>query len=87
MRLDPAQQAIAAAAPLRGPPLDRSDGRQRVRRALPGAGRRQAGATVEESTANVREAVELFLECTDSAELARRDYGEVFVTRFDATVW
>ena len=44
------------------------------------------GATVEEATANLREAVELFLECADPAEVARRAHSEVFVTRFEATV-
>ena len=44
------------------------------------------GASVEEATANLREAVELFLECADPSEVARRTRGEVFVTRFEATV-
>ncbi len=30
------------------------------------------GATVEEATANLREAVELFLECADPKEVKRR---------------
>jgi len=42
------------------------------------------GTTVEEATANLKEAVELFLECADPAEIAARGYGEVFVTRFEA---
>lgn len=42
------------------------------------------GATVEEATANLREAVELFLECADPQEIAEREHGEVFVTRFEA---
>jgi predicted RNase H-like HicB family nuclease len=44
------------------------------------------GATVEEATAHLREAVELFLETADPAEIARRENTEVFVTRFEATV-
>jgi len=44
------------------------------------------GATVEEATANLREAVELFLECADPEEVARRVHTDVFVTRFEATV-
>jgi predicted RNase H-like HicB family nuclease len=44
------------------------------------------GATVEEATANLREAVELFLETADPAEIKRREHTEVFVTRFEATV-
>lgn len=43
------------------------------------------GATVEEATVNLREAVELFLECADREELARRVHSDVFVTRFDVT--
>jgi predicted RNase H-like HicB family nuclease len=42
------------------------------------------GTTVEEATSNLREAVELFLECTDPQELKRRLRTEVFVTRIEA---
>ncbi len=42
------------------------------------------GSTVEEAMANLREAVELFLECADPSEIDRRTSPEVFVTRFDA---
>lgn len=42
------------------------------------------GATVEEATANLKEAVELFLETADPQEIKRRLHSEVFVTRFDA---
>ena len=42
------------------------------------------GATVEEATANLKEAVELFLECADAEEIKRRLHTEVFVTRFEA---
>jgi predicted RNase H-like HicB family nuclease len=42
------------------------------------------GPTVEGATANLKEAVELFLECADPAEIKRRLHTEVFVTRFDA---
>ena len=41
------------------------------------------GATVEEATANLKEAVELFLEAADPQEIKRRLRGEVFITRFD----
>jgi predicted RNase H-like HicB family nuclease len=41
------------------------------------------GATVEEATANLREAVELFLETADPEEVAQRLRGEVYVTRFE----
>jgi predicted RNase H-like HicB family nuclease len=43
------------------------------------------GATVEEATANLKEAVELFLECADPQEIAQRLHTEVYVTRFDAS--
>ena len=39
------------------------------------------GATVEEATANLKEAVELFLECADPEEIGERD--EVHQSRFD----
>jgi predicted RNase H-like HicB family nuclease len=43
------------------------------------------GGTVEEATTNLKEAVELFLECADPAEINRRLHTDVFVTRFEAT--
>ena len=43
------------------------------------------GTTVEEAAANLKEAVELFLECADSKEIKRRLHTQVFVTRFEAT--
>ena len=42
------------------------------------------GGTVEEATGNLKEAVELFLECADPQEIEERQLGEVFVTRFEA---
>jgi predicted RNase H-like HicB family nuclease len=42
------------------------------------------GPTVEEALANLKEAVELFLECADPEEVRRRLHTEVFVTRFEA---
>ena len=36
------------------------------------------GTTVEEAAANLKEAVELFLECADSEEIKRRLHTEVF---------
>jgi predicted RNase H-like HicB family nuclease len=42
------------------------------------------GATVEEAASNLREAVELFLECADPEEIKRRLRTEVFVTRIEA---
>jgi len=43
------------------------------------------GATVEEATANLQEAVQLFLDCADPEEVRRRLRTEVFVTRIEAT--
>lgn len=42
------------------------------------------GPTVEEATANLKEAVEMFLESADPQEIKRRLHSEVFVTRFEA---
>ena len=42
------------------------------------------GASVEEAVANLKEAVELFLECADPAEVQQRLQTDVFVTRFEA---
>ena len=42
------------------------------------------GTTVEEATANLKEAVELFLECADPEEIKERLHTEIFVTRFEA---
>jgi predicted RNase H-like HicB family nuclease len=42
------------------------------------------GASVEEATANLREAVELFLESAPPEEVKQRLHTEVFITRFDA---
>ena len=42
------------------------------------------GPSIEQATANLKEAVELFLECADPQEIARRQHGEVYVTRFEA---
>ena len=44
------------------------------------------GDTVEEAAANLREAVELFLETADPREIERRRHTDVFVTWFEATV-
>lgn len=41
------------------------------------------GPTVEQATANLKEAVELFLESADAEELKRRLRTEIFVTRFE----
>ncbi|MDR1192421.1 MAG: type II toxin-antitoxin system HicB family antitoxin [Verrucomicrobiales bacterium] len=42
------------------------------------------GNTVKEAVTNLREAVGLFLETADTAEIEERYKGEVFVTHFEA---
>jgi predicted RNase H-like HicB family nuclease len=42
------------------------------------------GATVEEATANLKEAVELLLECANPEEIKQRLHSQVFVTSFEA---
>jgi predicted RNase H-like HicB family nuclease len=42
------------------------------------------GSTVEEATGNLREAVELFLECASPEQIKQRLHTEVFVTRSEA---
>ena len=42
------------------------------------------GATVEEALANLKESVELFLECADPEEIKQRLHEEILVTRFEA---
>ncbi len=42
------------------------------------------GTSVENAMANLREAVELFLECASRDEVESRLHDEVFVTRFEA---
>ena len=42
------------------------------------------GKTVEEAVANLKEAVELFLESADPKEIRQRLHDEILVTRFEA---
>ncbi len=42
------------------------------------------GPSVEEATANLKEAVELFLETADPAEIKQRLHAQVLVTTFEA---
>ena len=42
------------------------------------------GDTIESAAPNLKEAVELFLESADPAEVRRREHREVYVTRFEA---
>ena len=42
------------------------------------------GDTVEKATINLKEAVELFLECASPDEVKERLHGEVYITRFEA---
>jgi predicted RNase H-like HicB family nuclease len=41
------------------------------------------GETVEQASANLREAVELFIESADESEVARRLKGEVYITALE----
>jgi predicted RNase H-like HicB family nuclease len=41
------------------------------------------GATVEEAMANLKEAVELFLECADNEEIKQRLHTDLFITQFE----
>ena len=41
------------------------------------------GSTIEESRKNLQEAVELFLETADPAEIEERRHAEAFVTRIE----
>ncbi len=41
------------------------------------------GSTVEEAKSNLKEAVELFLETADDAEIKSRLHTELFVTQFE----
>lgn len=43
------------------------------------------GDSVEEASANLREAVELFMETADPAEIAARTKGEIYVTAVEVT--
>jgi len=42
------------------------------------------GDTVEQATANLKEAVELFLETAPQEEVTRRYHPQVYITRFEA---
>jgi predicted RNase H-like HicB family nuclease len=44
------------------------------------------GATIEEARANLTEALELFFESADPAEIRARLHDEVFVTRVEVAV-
>jgi predicted RNase H-like HicB family nuclease len=44
------------------------------------------GATVEEAGANLKEAVELFLEYADSEEIKRRLHTQVYVSQFEVNI-
>jgi len=42
------------------------------------------GKTIEDAKANLKEAVELFLECADPKEIRERLHEEVIITSFEA---
>lgn len=44
------------------------------------------GESVEQATVNLREAVELFLEAADPAEVQTRLRSEMYITRLDVAV-
>lgn len=44
------------------------------------------GATVQEASANLREAVELFFETASADEISQRSHDEVYVTRLEIPV-
>ena len=44
------------------------------------------GRTVEEAHANLKEALKLFLETADQAEIVQRLHNEVFVTSVEVSV-
>ena len=44
------------------------------------------GNTLEEARANLREAVELFLEAASDAEVAERLHGEIYLTGLEVSV-
>ena len=44
------------------------------------------GDTIEEATANLREALELFFEAADPEEINRRVKSEVYVTQFEVAI-
>lgn len=44
------------------------------------------GATVEESRAHLREALELFFECAPAEEVSRRLSNEIYVTHLEVGV-
>ena len=41
------------------------------------------GDTLEEAKANLKEAVELFMECADSEEIKQRLHTDIFITQFE----
>ena len=44
------------------------------------------GATIEQSLANLREAVELFYECAPESEIAAREGGDIYVTQLEVSL-
>jgi predicted RNase H-like HicB family nuclease len=44
------------------------------------------GSSIEEASANLKEAVELFLETASATEMKQRLHEEVFVTRMEVAI-
>ncbi len=52
----------------------------------PGLDIASQGDSVEQARDNLKEAIELFLECASPEEIKRRIHEEVFVTQVEVTV-
>jgi predicted RNase H-like HicB family nuclease len=44
------------------------------------------GDTIEQSLANLREAVELFYECASPAEISVQEGGNIYITQLEVSV-
>jgi predicted RNase H-like HicB family nuclease len=44
------------------------------------------GDTVEQSLANLREAIEFFYECASAAEISAREGGDIYITQLEVSV-
>ena len=44
------------------------------------------GDTIEEARDNLREAVELFLECAPPEEIRERFHGEIYITHLEVSI-
>ena len=44
------------------------------------------GDTIEQTLANLREAIELFYECASAEEISAREGGEVYITQLEVSI-